>query len=123
MRGETVLQRKVARILLVAACLAALVLPFNAAHAATCGGPWTGPMGTNCSYTSTTATVNFGGIAFGASAAVGVTVFSPPGVFAGGCTNTGAGVAACTGSVAIGVGQVVICEVKGLNGGVYGCSD
>lgn len=116
--------RRIRSAILTAATVAVLVLSLAPAHAATCGGPWTGPMGTNCSFVATGGPLTFGGAALGASAAVGITVFSPPGAYLTGCSGTGAGFASCTqpSSITIPPGQTVICVVKGLNAGIYSCT-
>jgi hypothetical protein len=116
------------RVLLVAGALSLAVLPVSPASALPpCGGPWTGPVGTSCTFTVTGATINFGGFAFGVPpTAVGIDVIDPAGVLVGGCADfqPSNSIAACNGSAAASFGPgVYTCIVKGLGSGVYGCSD
>ncbi len=115
--------RRTRTIPMILGTILALVLSLGTAQAVTCGGPWTGPIGATCTLTSGGSTLTFGGVAVGASAAIGISVFSPPGVYMAGCSNTGAGFTACGAATTITVplGQTVICVVKGLNSGSFFC--
>lgn len=116
--------RRIRKIFLAGAASLALMLSLGTAQAATCGGAWTGPNGTFCPFTATGGPLTFGGFAInGGTAAIGITVFSPPGVFAAQCTNTAAGFASCgQTSIVIPPGQAVLCVVKGLGTGMYSCT-